>query len=352
MTRSIGVLLAVLLLAGLPAACDSSGPESEGGSSSGGGSPAARGGAPAVWLNGPDRMMLFGGMSPITGDTWQLATDDNAWQEILPDDGAAPAARCHHTLVSGRASGQAFLFGGFTRDTRFNDTWRFDPAQQAWQELSVSGAKPAPRCLQAGAYVDGASKMFVHGGVSGAGSVSGDFFADTWLLDLDTRTWTEVDTETGPAERRGAVAFYSSEEGAVFLWGGKQVEAYPTQLWAFDLDTKEWSVVETDGDVPTGREDPTVFWNEEVQVLYVTHGLNDTRSNPHVGGAYELDLAARTWTQLPDQEGPARRWRASATFDPKADRGSLFGGWVGFNEENLDDTWSYNFDTREWTQMD
>ncbi len=43
------------------------------------------------------------------------------------------------------SSKRIILFGGMTGTTRFNDTWTYDPAANAWKELKPAGAIPSPR---------------------------------------------------------------------------------------------------------------------------------------------------------------------------------------------------------------
>jgi len=312
--------------------------------------PDARGGAPAVWVPGRDQVVLFGGMSPITNDTWGFSAETEEWAEITNQD-SAPAERCHHTLVAGPSGQNILMFAGFDLGARFNDTWRFNPRQQQWERIDVGGELPGRRCLQTSAYIDSQNKMLIHGGVSGAGAASEEFFADTWIFDVDQTEWSQIESEESPGKVRGAVSFYSSERNAVFVWGGKQVSSYPTTLWQFDVESNAWSTVNTSGDTPRGREDPTVFWNEPEQVLYVTHGFNENAQDPNLESAFELDLSTFEWEQLDGQIVPDGRWRASAAFDANRQIGYMFGGWIGFDETNLADTWTYDFQARDWSPV-
>jgi len=313
--------------------------------------PQPRGGAPAVWVPGEQSMLFFGGMSPITSDTWKFSVTENNWNEIT-DSETVPDARCHHTLVSDANGTDILMFGGFNISGRFNDTWRFNTDNGQWTELDVQGRLPDRRCLQSSAYIESTGQMFVYGGISGGGALSGDFFEDTWLFNTQNAEWEEITTENSPGKLSGAVAFYSSVENSVFLWGGKQVNSYPVQLWEFDVDNLTWSTVETGGTAPVGREDPTYFWNDETQTLYLTHGANENVTGVHPEDSFELDLNTLTWTEIENQEIPPVRWRSSVVFDPESQTGYMFGGWLGFNQENMNDTWQYDFENREWTQLD
>ena len=100
--------------------------------------------------------------------------------------------------------------------------------------------------------------MVVYGGVQRGGVAAGDFFDDTFILDLDQNEWRLVDT-AGPGKLRGSISFHSSVEDAVYLWGGKQVTSFQSTLWRFDVEQRIWEAVSTIGDIPQGRKDPAFF---------------------------------------------------------------------------------------------
>jgi hypothetical protein len=44
--------------------------------------PARRGGAPAAWMPTASEMVIFGGMDPITNDTWRYDLEGRTWAQI------------------------------------------------------------------------------------------------------------------------------------------------------------------------------------------------------------------------------------------------------------------------------
>jgi len=326
--------------------------------------PTPRGGAPAVLLPGPvdspddGVILLFGGMNPITGDTFSLGPHDG-WVELT--DGTAPGNRCHHTLISD-GQGGAILFGGFSFRGRFNDTWRFDPLMSRWTRLPTTGDNPAARCLHAAAFIPTTHEMLMYGGIKGGGGVSEDFFLDTSTLDLNTGRWERISDDSPPGARAGAIAVYSSREDAVFLWGGLQVtgsidnvsgssEAYPNELWRFDPVVRMWESLEVTGEVPVGREDPTYFWDSESERLYIFHGFNKTLPSDFqlLDDAHVLHLSELRWERLEIVgDVPAPRWRASSVLDPSSGQGWMFGGWQDFGVTNLNDLWRFDVDAKKW----
>ena len=314
--------------------------------------PSKRGGAPAAWMPTAAEMVIFGGMDPITNDTFSLDPEQSAWRQLAPESqGSVPANRCHHTLTQTPAADQALLFGGFSRGTRFNDTWRFDLQSKTWTELATAGTVPAKRCLHASAFLASRSELLMFGGIAGGGTRAGDFFGDTHALDVATGSWTRVEGE-GPSPREGTVMVYSSDADAVFLWGGKAFDHYPTELWRFEVEARAWSQVATSGEQPVGREDPIHFWDDVRHRLTVFSGRNDNDPAVLFENGYELDPATGVWTRVDPETMPPPRWRVSAAVDPTGDRGYMFGGWRDFGGgDAFNDTWAYDLGSRTWTPM-
>ena len=169
-------------------------------------------------------------------------------------------------------------------------------------------------------------------------------------------------SDSPPGARRGAIAVYSSQEDAVFMWGGLQLagsifdqggqfEGYPSELWRFDPAERIWEIAEVGGEVPIGREDPTYFWDDASGSLYLFHGFNKTLTLELQlsDDAYVLHLAERRWERLEILgDTPEPRWRASSVLDPSTGHGWLFGGWQDFGTTMLSDLWRFDPDSNRW----
>lgn len=118
------------------------------------------------------------------------------------------------------------------------------------------------------------------------------------------------------------------------------------------MQTRVWEQIETTGDPPRGREDPTYFWDDQHATLFMFSGRNDTTSEVLLDDAYALDVAARHWRPLDTGGAPAPRWRGTVVFDSDASAGYLFGGWRDFGGlEAFNDTWRYDPTTNEWMEV-
>lgn len=315
--------------------------------------PDERGGAPGAWLENNEQMLLFGGSPPFQNDTWLLSgsVGTETWIDVSALTAKFPEGRSMHSMVTGDDD-NVYLFAGLPLTTPLNDTWRYSGNENQWSRLPDGGGFPSPRYGHAATYIPSTGEMLVYGGVRGGGLAEDDFFNDTYLLNLEFNNWQRQNTE-GPGRRFGSIAFYSSATDAVYLWGGRRVGEYPNDLWRFDLSNNEWSPIETTGDLPSGRQAPAWFWNDDTQELYIALGLTSEGTfNTFIGDAYILDLDELRWEAVSGKL-PPDRWFPGVAFRAEDNIGYLFGGWDDINNESaLNDTWQFDFENRTWTEMD
>lgn len=265
--------------------------------------PSSRRNAAAIYDPVGDRMILFGGRgsSGDLGDVWAFDLADDSWERIQPD-GEGPTPRFTHNAVydatghrmliwSGRmvdGSGSTLLndvwaldlatdqwtsmaatteipvarygtaavfdplagslvtFAGFTTQGRFDDTWRFDPTDGAWRDVTPASPQPGERCLHAAAYDSRRHRMIMFGGQRGS-----DALDDTWALDLATDIWTEMATASQTGGRRFPAVAYDTVGDRFLSFGGEQTDGTRGgDLWALDLPSDRWSVETTAGPAP------------------------------------------------------------------------------------------------------
>jgi N-acetylneuraminic acid mutarotase len=313
--------------------------------------PSKRGGAPAVWEAATSSFLFFGGMSPITDDTWRYSITERTWSELVST--TTPAARCHHTLISDENNITSLMFGGFSNSGRFNDLWQFDHTNNQWQKLSPTGVLPIKRCLHMAVAIETTQKMLIYGGINGGGNNESDFFGDTFLYDIVNNSWEEIIGQ-GPGRRSGSVGFFSPSENAVYLWGGKDVNNFPNDLWRFDMQNLTWQALDTSGDLPQGREDPIYYFNQTENTFLIFSGRNDNApGNKLLNDTFELSLSDMTWTKITIENSPSPRWRASLSFDNIKGVGYMFGGWQDFGGASaFNDNWQFDYAERKWSLIE
>lgn len=147
-------------------------------------------------------------------------------------DAPGPAARWDHTLAADPVTGGLLLFGG--RDAAgapLGDSWAYAVADGAWALLE--GPAPSPRFGHAVAIDPGNRALYLFGGQADGAT----FFNDTWRLDLDTRSWSEIATgDDRPSPRYGTSAVLD-DEGNLLISHGFTFEGRFDDTWSLDPES-------------------------------------------------------------------------------------------------------------------
>ena len=103
-----------------------------------------------------------------------------------------------------------------------------------WKDITSSG--PSERIGHAMAYDSKNNKIVLFGGMDD----NWEYLDDTWLYDLATNTWTEIDTpEMYPEPRSHHAMVYSPAVEQILLFGGETYEwdEILNDIWVFDVNT-------------------------------------------------------------------------------------------------------------------
>lgn len=159
-----------------------------------------------------------------------------------------------------------YLFGG--RDEAgnfFNDVWRANlkPDQLEWELLQDDSPLPARAFHTAVLYQD---SVYIFGGETENG-----FANDVWRYDTLRNWWVRCvivdDNSSKPAARGGHAAFYWIDE-AFYIWGGYNNEdGYLQDMWRFDFQSEEWTLVDQGAVVPSPRSHPAYDIRNDKLVL-------------------------------------------------------------------------------------
>ncbi|MCU0862966.1 MAG: hypothetical protein MUC36_04160 [Planctomycetes bacterium] len=181
----------------------------------------ARIGAAVAYHPGLQRVVLFGGASPVASnaldETWTF--DGARWQLLAI---AGPPGRSHAAMAWDGS--RLILFGGL-RPQLSNDTWAFDG--QTWTQLATAPSPP-PRSHHAMA--GGNGEILMCGGGYGGG------YNDTWRW--TGQAWEQVWPTVQPPPRHGANLVFDAERSRYLLSHGFGPNPYipPTDTFAFTTD--------------------------------------------------------------------------------------------------------------------
>ena len=263
------------------------------------------------------------------------------WRNLTPQAGPQPEARRYGAAIYDPRARRVIIFGGLGVSGFLNDLWAFDVVRQTWTRLETSGPGPAPRFGHNAVYDSIGCQMVVWAGQQG-----GQFYNDTWTLDLQSLAWRDVSPLRRPRARYGAASIFDPSARRLVQFAGFTDESVRYQdTQAFNLQTAAWTDLTPSGTLPQVRCLLTAAFDPTGRRMIVFGGQ---RSGP-LGDFWSFDLQARSWTALNTAQGPAARFFSTSFVDMD---GSfvLFGGTTSVG--NVNDTWVYRFDTGRWTQLE
>jgi uncharacterized protein (TIGR03437 family) len=159
---------------------------------------------------------------------------------------------------------------GFTNAGRFDDTWAFSFATNAWQDVSPAGTRPLRRCLHHAAYNAAGDRMFLYGGcASGFGPCP---LADLWAFDLAANRWTERTVQPGPPARDHYGMGFDSIHGRLVVFGGNG-SALLNDTWEYNPRSGAWRQPAVAGDSPSPRQRHETAVASDRGTIYFFGGL-------------------------------------------------------------------------------
>ena len=280
-----------------------------------------------------DRMVVFGGSIPFSGNTSQTGSydfDNFVWTELFPA-GTPPQKRKLHAAVYDAPRDRMVVFGGQDAGA-LGDVWAltFDPLQ--WTPILTTGDAPGPRSGHASAVDLLRHRLLVFGG-------NGSSDPDVYALDLVTAVWTRISAPGGPTARGRAVGAYDPVRDRFIVVGGTGAPAM--DAWALTLaGTPAWNQIVATG-VPPAFVAPLRGFYEPVLDRVVAYGgeVPDARS----AIVFSLFLSgtpswgATSTSPIHDYRGP------QIAHDPARNRLLLHGGGRVTGLGN----YTYNFDVHE-----
>ena len=306
------------------------------------GVPDARFGAQVVFHPPTGQLVMIGGGEPLdngrigglAADTWTLETSEWVWRAHGPE-GLPP--RIGHAAAADGNSERIVVFGGSTEGPRIcgmtgpctgeglDDTWLFDPATGTWEQTFPEVA-PSPRYGTAMAFDEESGLMVLFGGGLRTAGFSNTTYADTWVFDSATTTWTEIETDVAPSARAWHHMAYDPGTDRIILLGGASRDELDAVAWSFDANTTTWEPLADEG--PISRWGAAIAIDGSSRQLTVVGGQGAVvRQIGTAGTATEIrfldemwtyDLDSGTWEELNPLVGPV--FWTSAAYDPATGR--------------------------------
>jgi hypothetical protein len=338
-----------------------------------------------VFEKSTGKVLLFGGglvaahmydgisVSLAFGETWEWDSATSAWVQLAP--AAAPSARYDAAMVWDSKRSRAVLFGGMQKEQAsaggisMNDTWEWDPAQSIWTERTTTGNTPSQRHGHAMAYDPGRGLTVLAGGWdsdNGNSWPQGSGLADVWDWDPSTGVWTQrlTGSESNlPPKRMYASLVTDPERTRLDLAAGLlgfsdtgTLMLASAELWELDPAAATFTNRTAPRNAPSGRYRHAMAFNPATGKTYVFGGQDSTAQM--LDDLWEWDGSA--WSQISSAVRPSARGNTAMAYDPARKSLILFGGTTersvntdtpDFDTQGLNDTWEWQNNTHNWTQL-
>lgn len=270
-------------------------------------------------------------------EAWLYAPRDERWTRV--DTPPELAVRWNAAIEYDPRARKVVLFGGTNGAIRYDETWLLDVPTRTWTQLATPTAPPSRASFDM-TYDPQLERIVLFGGwISGV-----QYFADTWLLDAVAGTWTNAAPATSPSARFGAAMTFDARVGRVVLFGGWLGAQQGGDSWSYDAAGNRWDPLEGPG-APEPRQSPAMAFDHRLGQTILFGGINEAIGPP--GSTWLLDASRGAWTEIYPARRPPTRWAPSAAIDPLSGDALFFGG---FNAEcssatsaDCGDVWAFRF---------
>ncbi|OIW24968.1 kelch repeat protein [Coniochaeta ligniaria NRRL 30616] len=266
--------------------------------------PGPRVGVVSVALKGA--LYLFSGrgglaMAPVeeNGALWRYTPNQSLWDLIEPANPSAPypAGRSYHSMTSD-GNDTIYIHAGCPEKGRLSDLWSFNVESNTWTELPAA----PPPARGGGSITFSSGKLYRMNGFDGKSEQGGAID----VLDLATHTWSTISFAPngvqGPEPRSVSTLLAVKMKGRDFLltlFGERDPSSLGhagagkmlADVWAFDLERKEWTKVEPKGDTPLPRGwfSADVMVNDNGEHSAIIHG-GLAEDNSRLGDVWKLQF--------------------------------------------------------------
>jgi hypothetical protein len=305
----------------------------------GGVAPPADQGNPSVYAQGV--VYQFGGRRTGVQGEYDTISGYRTVQQSWASFDSAPPERYDHVAfidVMNAASPQLYVFGGTHADLRLSDTWALDVVDNVWIQLHPSTPPPA-RAGAACATDSAARRAYIFGGETGTG-----YLKDLWAFGLDSLQWTQVSAAGGPPKRQYSTMVMDPLMRRIWLFGGRSSSAPLNDLWYFVPDSAIWRQVAIPGG-PSPRYLHSMTFDSTRRVLMVYGGSNDSTL---LGDFWSFQVDSLAWQQETwTGDAPSPRRGHTAILD-LFNQMVVYGGATTVSDQPSGDVWAYNHTLGLW----
>ncbi len=285
-----------------------------------------------------ERILLFGGRNygsyydQYYNELWSFDLNTETWGLISISE-PLPSPRINPGLAYHVPSHQMILFGGRTGITHYNDVWALDltVGAESWTQLYPSGTPPSPRTEVKGIIDPINNRLILFGG-----AVDGVYTNETWSLDFNTLTWSQLyPSGSLPAPRSAYAALYDPAEHRMIVFSGTG-QPIVSDVWSLDLTygSENWQQLFPSGGPPQGRAQSFHAFDKINNALIAGFGFDYPGFIHYLSDVWALYLDSLVWHQLVPPGVVEERRGACAAYNHLNGQVVIFGGDHGSSFAN------------------
>jgi hypothetical protein len=293
-------------------------------------------------------IILFGGI-PNAAQTWVYHLDTETWERKFPE--VSPPPRAVHQMTFDSGNGVAVIFGGYRfngHGTELADTWVYDYETNTWYQI-FTPTRPPARHYGALIYDPVNEKVVLFGGHLNRVTSEDTMYSDTWVLDVDERTWTQKFPSTQPSARQ-TFPIYNEKDGLIYIFGGKYetstVTKFYNDMWSYNLATNTWTMIMDDSDSEDKPSNRRTKWTyDPINNYGVLFSGAFTPSIP--GDTWIFDFDITEWSKVTSPlPNPVERYANLIIRDPINDKILMYGG-IEADGTILGDIWHLTYPDKD-----
>ncbi|ETI47587.1 hypothetical protein L916_07974 [Phytophthora nicotianae] len=261
-----------------------------------------------------------------------------SWEKLHPH-GDVYSPRTGHTVTS--KDGRVYVFGGTDRRRRQQDLYQLDLETSTWSQVQTRGALPPRRSGALGVVHE--SDMFIFGGYDGR---DGNYFNDLYYFNFDEQRWSQMPSvvEDRPEARTDHIMVLHSS--SIYIFGGYNGSSRFNDLCGYDIHAQRWSRLQAVGAVPSRRFGHSGVVHSETNRLIVFGGW-DGRDT--LNDLYEYSFVTNEWRKMETTgNSPPHRYRHTAVIF--GDNMFVFGG-VDKTHSRFNDLQRLDLVTNTWSEV-
>lgn len=211
------------------------------------------------------KTILFGGSNSsdvVLAETWQY--DGNDWTQLTPL--TSPPALANYTLVYDPNSNTTYLFGGNDSTTYFSDVWEFNGT--TWNQIDILPAPPpSARAYHSMAVNSDDNKLYLFGGRDATGTE----LADLWTFDPSNDLWVDLSV-TGPDARYAQGMVYDPTQKMLVLVSGASNSGDTIYNDTWHYDGSVWTISSTPPAAPDAAYHTLIYDDNLDTIITFTNG--------------------------------------------------------------------------------